>query len=215
MNSRPTAAAVGIGRLRQRSRPSASIPSSCRRASGESAILICEPWLPGVCCSTSTASIALGHDANVGKSRDRQDRRRRRRRHGGDPGMPPRDSPEPPDRADPPGLDRFVIEEPRQVFGKLGGRQVAVGRPLRQRLEHDGFQVARHPRVDGAGRRRLVSGRFARSARPPIDRQTAAGASAARRAWPPGCRRRSDRRSSRSGPAPGLMYRGVPSRLSW
>ena len=71
-------------------------------------------------------------------------------RDGGDSGVPAGDPPEPADRADPPRPDRLAIEEPRQVFGQLGGRGVAVGRALRQRLEHDRLQVAGHPAVDQA-----------------------------------------------------------------
>jgi hypothetical protein len=56
-----------------------------------------------------------------------------------------------------PGADRPVGQEAAQVLGDLLRRRVALGRVLRHALEHHGFQVARHARVEAArGDDRLV-----------------------------------------------------------
>ena len=45
----------------------------------------------------------------------------------------------------PPGLDRLVVEEPPQVFGKRVGRCVAPARILVDGLEDDRLEVSREP----------------------------------------------------------------------
>ena len=59
-------------------------------------------------------------------------------------------------RADPPGQDRLVGQEPPQVLGHRLGRRVPRRRVLVDRLQDDRLQVARDPRVDRPRPRRLL-----------------------------------------------------------
>ena len=54
----------------------------------------------------------------------------------------------PADRADPPGLDRLVGQEPGEVLGQGVGGGVAVVGALGQGLEEDRLEVERDPGVE-------------------------------------------------------------------
>ena len=114
-------------------------------------------------------------------------------------------------RADAPGQDRPVVEEPPQVVGQLAGRLVAVGRVAGDRLEDDRLQVARDARVD-LPRRRAASScdHLVDQLRRSCPRERRPQRRAARRASAQAvdvAARRPTGRRNRSG----AMYRSVPT----
>ena len=51
---------------------------------------------------------------------------------------------------------RLVVEEPRQVRGEVGGRTIAIGRPLGEAFQADGGQIPRHAAGHPVGGRRIL-----------------------------------------------------------
>jgi hypothetical protein len=101
--------------------------------------------------------VALGlqsrrRDCRNDGNRDRESRRQRiQRSQDGVPSTPP---PQPLVSRRHPRLDRPVLDEPSQLARHEPGRREPVLRVFLQRLQNDGFQIARNPTVNIAQGRR-------------------------------------------------------------